>query len=235
MRRTTPIGISICPAESGTCRFCRRRPSTTFSAATRRACSSCRRAASSKGRTSSGSAPSRREGVEACATCSVRSLSPFGERVGARGSLGKPRDHNPSPRPSPYGRGSRLRSRHRQWCQFTPWRVIALLCAACVFAASARAQPAVEDFYKGRQVNLIVGYGPGGGYDVVARLLARYLGRYVAGNPNIVVQNMPGAGSLRATNYLYSVAPKDGTTIGLFGSDMPLIGLIANNPNVQFD
>ena len=62
-----------------------------------------------------------------------------------------------------------------------------MLCAACVFAASARAQPAVEDFYKGRQVNLIVGYGPGGGYDVVARLLARYLGRYVAGNPNIVV------------------------------------------------
>src|SRR5260370_16825590 len=51
----------------------------------------------------------------------------------------------------------------------------------------------------------------------------------------IVVQNMPGAGSLRAANYLYSVAPKDGTAIGLFGSDMPLIGLIANNPNVQFD
>src|SRR5262249_38902843 len=153
--------------------------------------------------------------------------------VGARGSLGKPRDRNPSPHPSPSrsriyptsadskmpnsgkpefgGRGSRLRSRPRQWCQFTPRRVIALLCAACVFAAPARAQPAVEDFYKGKQINLIVGYGPGGGYDVVARLLARYLGRYVAGNPNIVVQNMPGA-SLRATNYLYSVAPKDGTT-----------------------
>src|SRR6202035_5766819 len=72
-------------------------------------------------------------------------------------------------------------------------------------------QPAGEDFYKGKQINLIVGYGPGGGYDVVARLLARYLGRYIAGNPNIVVQNMLGA------------------------SDMPLIGLIANNPNVQFD
>jgi len=113
--------------------------------------------------------------------------------------------------------------------------ITALLIAAVVLAIPARAQPAVDDFYKGKQINLIVGYGPGGGYDVVARLLARYLGRYVAGNPNIVVQNMPGAGSLRATNYLYSVAPKDGTTIGLFGSDMPLIGLIANNPNVQFD
>jgi tripartite-type tricarboxylate transporter receptor subunit TctC len=113
--------------------------------------------------------------------------------------------------------------------------ITALLIAAVAPAIPARAQPAVDDFYKGKQINLIVGYGPGGGYDVVARLLARYLGRYVAGNPNIVVQNMPGAGSLRATNYLYSVAPKDGTTIGLFGSDMPLIGLIANNPNVQFD
>ena len=110
-----------------------------------------------------------------------------------------------------------------------------MLCVACVFVAPALAQPAVEDFYKGKQINLIVGYGPGGGYDVVARLLARHLGRYVAGNPNIVVQNMPGAGSLRAANYLYSVAPKDGTAIDMFGSDMPLIGLIANNPNVQFD
>src|SRR6516162_7508889 len=111
----------------------------------------------------------------------------------------------------------------------------AVLIAAVALVIPALAQSSVEDFYKGKQINLIVGYGPGGGYDVAARLLGRYLGRYVAGNPNIVVQNMPGAGSLRATNYLYSVAPKDGTTIGLFGSDMPLIGLIANNPNVQFD
>ena len=113
--------------------------------------------------------------------------------------------------------------------------ITALLIAAVALAIPALAQSAVEDFYKGKQINVIVGYGPGGGYDVVARLLARHLGRYVAGNPNIVVQNMPGAGSLRAANYLYSVAPKDGTAIGLFGSDMPLIGLIANNPNVQFD
>src|SRR5262249_12684201 len=102
----------------------------------------------------------------------VRSLSPFGERVGVRGSLGKP-----------------------LLC------IIALLLVAVGLPAPARAQPTVEDFYKGRQINLIVGYGPGGGYDVVARLLARHLGRYVAGNPNIVVQNMPGAGSLRAANY----------------------------------
>src|SRR5262249_29731571 len=114
-------------------------------------------------------------------------------------------------------------------------RIIAPLFVAVGLVAPARAPPPVENFYKGKQINLIVGSGPGGGYAVVARLLARHLGRYVAGNPNIVVQNMPGAGSLRAANYLYSVAPKDGTAIGLVGSDMPLIGLIANNPNVQFD
>jgi hypothetical protein len=107
--------------------------------------------------------------------------------------------------------------------------------SACFLATPALAQAAVEEFYRGKQVNLIVGYGPGGGYDVVARLVARHLGHYLPGNPGIVVQNMPGAGSLRAANYLYTVAPKDGTAFGLFGSDVPLIGLIANNPNVQFD
>jgi tripartite-type tricarboxylate transporter receptor subunit TctC len=66
-------------------------------------------------------------------------------------------------------------------------RIIALLFVTVGLSVPARSQPAVEDFYKGRQINLIVGYGPGGGYDVVARLLARHLGRYVAGNPNIVM------------------------------------------------
>jgi tripartite-type tricarboxylate transporter receptor subunit TctC len=70
--------------------------------------------------------------------------------------------------------------------------MIAALFAAFAGAHSALAQSTVEDFYKGKQVNLIVGYGPGGGYDVVARLVARHLGRYVPGNPTIVVQNMPG-------------------------------------------
>jgi tripartite-type tricarboxylate transporter receptor subunit TctC len=111
-----------------------------------------------------------------------------------------------------------------------------LLLSACFFLGSpSLAQDAVEDFYRGRQVNLIVGYGPGGGYDTLARVLARHLPRYLPGNPSIVVQNMPGAGSLRAVNYLSTVAPRDGATFALFGSDMPLVGLIANNPSVQFD
>jgi tripartite-type tricarboxylate transporter receptor subunit TctC len=94
---------------------------------------------------------------------------------------------------------------------------------------------AVADFYKGRQVNLIVGFGPGGGYDIYARLLARHFGRFIPGNPNVVVQNMPGAGSLRAVNYLYNIAPKDGTAIGMFSRNMPLIGLLGGNSNVQFN
>jgi tripartite-type tricarboxylate transporter receptor subunit TctC len=101
-------------------------------------------------------------------------------------------------------------------------------------AASARAD-AVAEFYRPRQVNLIVGYGPGGGYDVYARLLARHLSRFIPGNPGVVVQNMPGAGSLRAVNHLYNIAPRDGTAIALFSRNMPLIGLLGGNPNVLFN
>jgi tripartite-type tricarboxylate transporter receptor subunit TctC len=101
------------------------------------------------------------------------------------------------------------------------------------------AQPAqaqtVEEFYKGKRITVTVGYGPGGGYDVFARVLARHLGKYVPGNPQLVVQNMPGAGSLTAVNYLNSVAPKDGTAFGTFSRDMPLLGLMGHNPNAQFD
>jgi tripartite-type tricarboxylate transporter receptor subunit TctC len=115
-----------------------------------------------------------------------------------------------------------------------------LLAAAAVLAAAAlmRTQAgadSVADFYRGKDLTIVVGYGPGGGYDLFARLLARHLGKYIPGNPNVIVQNMPGAGSLRATNYLYNVAPKDGTTIGILASDMPLLGLLDRNSAVQFD
>jgi tripartite-type tricarboxylate transporter receptor subunit TctC len=115
-------------------------------------------------------------------------------------------------------------------------RWAAALVVAAVFAAPrAHADAAAADFYRGKQVNLIVGFGPGGGYDIYARLLARHLGRFIPGNPTIVVQNMPGAGSLRAANYLYNVAPRDGTAIGTFSRNMPLLGLLASNANVQFN
>ena len=93
----------------------------------------------------------------------------------------------------------------------------------------------MADFYKGKRITLVVSYGTGGGYDVYARILARYMSKYIPGNPSIVVQNMPGAGSLRGANFLYNVAPKDGTTFGTFARNMPLLGLIKTVQNVQFD
>jgi len=87
-----------------------------------------------------------------------------------------------------------------------------LLCATTCMGA-ARAQ-SVEDFYKGKQINLVVGSGTGGGYDSYARLVARHIGRHIPGGPTVVVQNMPGAGSLNMTNFVYNVAPKDGTVLG---------------------
>lgn len=110
----------------------------------------------------------------------------------------------------------------------------AYLAVAVLTAPPAGAQT-VEEFYKGKSLTLVVGNGPGGGFDVFGRLLARHIGRYVPGNPSVIVQNMPGAGSLVAANYLYNLAPKDGTTLGLIARNMPLLGLLGNNSNVRFD
>ncbi len=108
--------------------------------------------------------------------------------------------------------------------------LIALLLA---LPPGAQAQ-SVADFYRGKNLNLIVGYSAGGGYDTYSRILARHLGKHIPGNPSIVVQNMPGAGSLKFANYLYNVAPKDGTTIGTFSRGMAMEPLIGG-ANVQFD
>jgi tripartite-type tricarboxylate transporter receptor subunit TctC len=113
-------------------------------------------------------------------------------------------------------------------------RYAAALVAGLAFVSPARADP-VADFYHGRTITLIVGYGPSGGYDLVARMMARHLGRYIPGHPTIVVQNMAGAGSLRAANYLYAVAPRDGTVIATFARDMPLLAILGTNPAVAFD
>ncbi|HET7679300.1 MAG TPA: tripartite tricarboxylate transporter substrate-binding protein [Xanthobacteraceae bacterium] len=114
-------------------------------------------------------------------------------------------------------------------------RGIAAFLVSLALAAVPAQADAVSDFYKGKTVTVIVGYGTGGGYDVFARLLARHLGKYIPGNPSVIVQNMPGAGSMRAVNALYNTAPKDGTAIGMFGRDMPLVAILGTNPGVQFD
>lgn len=93
---------------------------------------------------------------------------------------------------------------------------------------------AVSDFYEGRQVRLLIGYTAGGGYDTYARLLARHLGKHIPGNPTIVPQNMPGAGSLTLANFLYNVAPKDGSVIGTFGRGMAMEPLLSGQ-GTRFD
>jgi tripartite-type tricarboxylate transporter receptor subunit TctC len=92
----------------------------------------------------------------------------------------------------------------------------------------------VGDFYKGRNVDLYIGYSVGGAYDLYARVLARHMGKHIPGNPTVVPKNMEGAGSLRLANWLYNVAPKDGSVFGIIGRGTgfdPLLG----NKAAQFD
>ena len=96
-------------------------------------------------------------------------------------------------------------------------RMVATLLASAGAMISTRASAqATADFYKGKTIRLVVSTTPGGGYDTRARNMARHFGRYVPGNPQIVVDNMPGAGSLLAMNYIYNSAPRDGTVMCLF-------------------
>jgi tripartite-type tricarboxylate transporter receptor subunit TctC len=95
-----------------------------------------------------------------------------------------------------------------------------------------------QDFYAGKQVNMIVGSGVGGGYDAYARLVARHWAKYIPGAPNIVVQNMPAAGSLAAMNLLANSAPRDGTTVGQVQTHIgvePLLGITGGSENAKYD
>jgi len=99
-------------------------------------------------------------------------------------------------------------------------RGIAIAAVALALPSAGHTQ-SVADFYKSKNVELLIGYSGGGGYDVYARLLARHIGRHIPGNPTIVPRNMPGAGSLVLANWLYNVAPKDGTAFGIIGRGTP--------------
>ncbi len=109
------------------------------------------------------------------------------------------------------------------------------LCAAALCAAGggAAAEP-VADFYKGRTVSIITSTGPGGAYDLAARTLARYLPRYLPGAPAFVVQNMPGAGHVRAANYMYTQAARDGSVIATISNGIPLYQII-DGKGARFD
>jgi hypothetical protein len=171
---------------------------------------------------------------------SLRLLRPDGRACGASAAAAGPFAaslQNPGERTGPFG--------HPSGGQPTgpptavpgdPWmnvmmqirRTIARLVSISLatLAGVVSASPAAaEDFYAGRQINFIVGAGVGGGYDHQARLVARHLGRHIPGNPAIIVQNMPAAGSIAATNYMFSTAPTDGTTIALIQRGMLLAKL----------
>src|ERR1700693_6130681 len=113
----------------------------------------------------------------------------------------------------------------------------AAVIAACAALATFGSHPgyAEDDFYSGKTIQMLISFSSGGGYDLYGRTLARYLGRHIAGSPQILPQNMPGAGSLKLVNYLYNVAPKDGTAIGIFAPGILAEPLLGHGDGAQFD
>ncbi|MFN4282832.1 MAG: Bug family tripartite tricarboxylate transporter substrate binding protein [Alphaproteobacteria bacterium] len=105
----------------------------------------------------------------------------------------------------------------------TPFLRGALTAAACAAALLAAAPALAQSAdLKGKTITVYIGYGPGGGYDLYGRLYARHAGKHIPGNPTVIASNMPGAGSLKAANYLYGVAPKDGTALGIITQTVAL-------------
>src|SRR5690606_1653578 len=91
-----------------------------------------------------------------------------------------------------------------------------------------------KDFFTAKNIRLLIGFGPGGGYDIYARAIAQHIGRHIPGNPAIVPQNMPGAGSVLVANHLANVAPRDGTVIGAFASVVPSVPMLSPD-KAKFD
>jgi tripartite-type tricarboxylate transporter receptor subunit TctC len=108
----------------------------------------------------------------------------------------------------------------------------AAVLSALLSAPPSHAQP-VADFYRGKTLRMIIGYGPGGGYDIYGRLVAEFLPRHLSGNPTIITQNMPGAGSFVAAKYLYDVAPKDGTVLGSLAQTLALDSMTSTNARLD--
>ena len=106
------------------------------------------------------------------------------------------------------------------------------LAALVAGAAPAAAQ---ADFYKGKTVEVIISTGAGGGLDANGRIVARHLGNHIPGNPTIVAKNMPGAGHIRAANYVFNQAPKDGTTIGTFIPIFVMAQVLERSKSIQFN
>lgn len=109
-----------------------------------------------------------------------------------------------------------------------------ILSLAAAISVALALPTAADDFYKGKSLTMIVGSGPGGGYDLFGRLVARNLGRHLPGEPAIVAQNMPGAGSITAANHVYNRAPRDGTVLGIVSPSIALIDALQQD-GVRFE
>ena len=112
---------------------------------------------------------------------------------------------------------------------------VAVASVTVAAGSPAAAQDAVGRFYKGKQIELIIGSDVGGGYDTYSRVLARHYAKHIPGNPNIIPKNLPGAGSQKAAAYNYNVAPKDGTSIAALFSGALVDPLLGDKPTAQFD
>jgi tripartite-type tricarboxylate transporter receptor subunit TctC len=109
---------------------------------------------------------------------------------------------------------------------------LGLAAAILLSALPAQAEP-IEDFYRGKTLRMLIGYGPGGGYDIYGRLVAEFLPRHLPGKPTIIAQNMPGAGSFAAASYIYDVAPKDGTVFGSLAQTLALDSMTNSNAKID--
>src|SRR5713101_7282833 len=129
---------------------------------------------------------------------------------------------------SPRKRGPIFQSR---WLWVPAFAGTTAMWLGASFGAHAQTPP---DFYKNKQIRMIVGHGVGNDYDLAARFLARYLVKYIPGQPTIIVQNMPQAASIVAANFLYAQAPRDGTVLGSFSRNVPSQALMGQ-ANIEID
>jgi len=113
-------------------------------------------------------------------------------------------------------------------------RILALLTAFIMLTFVGSGPVQAQSFFEGKTLRIIVGLGAGGGYDTYARVLARNIGRHIPGNPTIIVDNMPGAGSLISANHLYRIAKPDGLTVGHFTGGL-FMGQVLGQPGIEFD
>jgi tripartite-type tricarboxylate transporter receptor subunit TctC len=109
--------------------------------------------------------------------------------------------------------------------------MIALAAASALMLSHAAAADPVADFYRGKQIRMIIAFGPGGGYDLYARLLAKHMSRFIPGNPTFIAQNMPGAGSMIGAQYMMHQAPHDGTAVAMLSKDSPMNIVVNNSPD----